>query len=77
MTVYVQPAVAHGVYNHGGHGGRRRSPPKGQQAGKPPKVAYIFNSIPESEITGPHSRDRYAKAFGAEDLAGVVGIFNN
>src|SRR5215475_9103291 len=46
-----------------------------QQGKKTPRVAFVFGSIPEAEITGPNPTSRYARAFldGMRQLGWVDG----
>ena len=46
-----------------------------QPAKKTPRVAFIFGSVPEAELTGPNPTSRYARAFldGMRQLGWVDG----
>src|SRR5215470_15151325 len=46
-----------------------------QQAKKIPRVAFVFGSIPEAELTGPNPTSRYARAFleGMRQLGWIDG----
>jgi putative ABC transport system substrate-binding protein len=48
---------------------------EGQQAGKVPRIAFIFANTPETEITGPRPTNRLARAFleGMRELGWVDG----